>query len=155
MLQTHKYIASGLSFTDSSICPLDRPSDRSSSGVLAGQWLGGDRRKADPTKTRCGLPRCIGPCEDAWWYQSPDEGLSARVVLEDHLVLFQCAVWLIDWLELFVLSYRKLSRSCAALRMTSLSSMFACVHAIHAAHHSMSVCFVCSTIAFMFFTALG
>ena len=106
----------------------------------AGQWLGGDRRKADPRRARCGLPRRdIGPCEgtDTWWNQCPDEGLSARVILEDHVVLFQCAVWLIDWLELFALSYRKLSRSCAALRMTSLSSMFACARAIHAAHHSM------------------
>ena len=88
-----------------------------------------------------GLPRSIiVTCEGnaTWWNQSPDEGLSVRI-LEAHVVLFQCAVWLIDWLELFVLSYRKLRRSCAALRMTSLSSMFACAHAIHAAHHSMCV----------------
>lgn len=38
-----------------------------------------------------------------------------------------------------MLSYRKLRRNCAALRMTSLSSMIACVRAIHAAHHSMCV----------------
>ena len=104
---------------------------RSAGWVMAWYWLTESWSQKLTSRPTALDQWNVWPLQKRWW--RPLGAHAPR--LEAHVVLFQCAVWLIEWPELF----RTLRRTCAALRMTSLSSMFACVHAIHAAHHSMCV----------------